>query len=1195
MKNLFVIFLLSSLSCGAEDIFISSLDVARVRSRGHVISINRTADGKKIKLNGNEYAKGVAVTGGSDMCFLAGKSERLKGRVGVFASGKGEMLFTVYGDSRILWRSKVSAPGDVLQKFDVRLDDVKLVRLAASGVPDSEGVWLETAFVHSEKYLKPEAVYNPEIYESLPEWENPRVFRVGTERSTTSMMVYDDVKSARRAETREDSPWFMPLDGKWKFQWVSHPDKRRKDFCQPWFSVKRWQEIEVPGCVEMQGFGTPLYKNIGYYFKVDPPFVMRDPDPKYTTFAERNAVSSYRRSFILPQTWASRRVFLRFDGFSSAMYVWLNGIRLGYAEDGRQGASFDLTPYLTRGENVLAVAVYRISDGSYMEDQDFWRFSGLYRPVYLWAVPKSHIEDYFVQTIPAVPDVYDGIWNLKVTGEIQSSTNGFQVAAELFPHSFKGKKAADNRCMVINKRFELNMDVESPRLWSAEKPDLYTLILTLKDDKGNVLESIPWKVGFRTVALKDRRIVVNGKPVLFKGVNRHEMDPDRGYAVSPERMREDILLMKRNNINAVRTSHYPDDPRWYDLCDEYGLYVMDEANLETHGLMNRSRNPVIDPAFRNAALDREKGMVERDKNHPSVVIWSIGNENNVESDFFAEAYNMIRSRDPGRPIQNQRNGPADTEDQMYMSVASLEKYGKDSSKRVPVVLCEYSHAMGNSSGNVSDYWRVIREYDNLQGAFVWDFVDQGLRGSIPSEQVKLGQPRWFWAYGGDYGDYPNDDNFCCNGLFQADRRPTPQIAEVRWCYQPAFVKEIDAGKGVFIIENDNFFTNLKEYECLWRYEEDGIILSEGSLGNLDVPPRESTEVKLPGDILHNPVRKPLVASWNFSFVLENDTSWAEKGFCVAKDQILLPDATTAEVWSSGRDTSIPAMMEHEDKIEIKGEGFSAVVSRIDGALISWNVDGVELLRSPLEPEFWRAPTDNDRGNGMAERHACWKNAAAERVIRDISIKNDTDGNRRIEISFALPDADESSGEISYTFRQGGDVRVSLTVSPKGRKLPSIPRVGMKMQIPPAFNRVTWLGRGPGENYSDRKRASFVGRYSLNADDFFFPYVEPQESGNRTDTYYVEFAYADGKGIRVSGYPLINFSILPYTIRELSIRSHPYELNRCGNYVVHIDYGQMGVGGENSWGAQPWPEYQFASDKEWKYEFVLSKISTCSRH
>ncbi|MDA3925805.1 MAG: DUF4981 domain-containing protein [Kiritimatiellae bacterium] len=1189
-KSLYLSLFLSFIAlCNlrAEDIFITKLNSLKMMSPGDSIVVGKTQDGSDIKIAGKVYKGGISCLAGSDMYFLRGESVRLKGAVGVVDSSKGGAMFKIYGDSRVLWASGGVAMGGV-KTFDIDLDGVALVRLAVEGDVDTVGCWLDTCFVFKGKGVKPEAVYNPATYESLLEWENPRVFRVGTEPPTATMMIYDSAKKARKAKNREDSPWFMSLDGKWKFDWVDHPGKRKKDFCQNWYSTGRWGEIDVPDCVELRGYGTPLYKNIGYYFKVDPPYVMKEPDKKYTTYKERNAVSSYRRSFVLPENWVGRKIYLRFDGFSSAMYVWLNGKRLGYAEDGRQGATFDITPYLIKGDNVLAAAVYRISDGSYMEDQDFWRLSGLYRPVYLWAVPQSHIKDYFARTLPVATGDYAGNWNLKVATSVEGSVDDLSVSAELYPYNFKGGRAARTKSLLLNNTVELNMNVESPRLWSAEKPNLYKLVLTLKDKKGRTIESIPQKVGFRSVELKNSQILVNGQPVLFKGVNRHEMDPDMGYAVPYERMLQDVRLMKRLNINAVRTCHYPNDPRWYDLCDEYGLYVIDEANLETHGLARKARNPVIDPSFRAAALDREMGMVERDKNHPSIIIWSLGNENNVDSDFFEQAYHMIRARDPGRMIQNQRNGPADTEDHMYMRVADLDLYGKDESKKVPAILCEYSHAMGNSSGNISDYWDVINRHDNLQGGFVWDFVDQGLRKPIPQENVRHGQPDYFWAYGGDFGDFPNDDNFCCNGLVQPDRRVTPQMAEVRYCYQTVFVKNSDLRKGRFMVRNDSFFTNLEEYECLWRYEEDGEIVSKGSLGELDVPPRGQLEVTLPVDIMRIKNVKPKVASWNFDFVLKEDTNWAEEGFVVGSDQVLMP-LDISSGWVTGAAAPGALLVQKDDVIEATGESYKAVVSKINGALISWTVDGVEQLMTPLEPEFWRAPIDNDRGNKMPVRHACWERAAAGRVLRDVLIKKDVDGSQRVEISFAVPDAQKTSGVLNYTFRADGRIRVVLELTPEGKKMPSVPRIGMKMQISPALNQVSWLGRGPGENYSDRKRGSFYGKYSLPAEKFFFPYVEPQETGNHMDTFWVNFTDETGNGIRVEGDPKINFSILPYTVQELSRHKHPWELNRCGNWAVQIDYGQMGLAGENSWGARPWPDYQLNAGKSYKCEFVLSKI------
>ncbi len=1140
---------------------------------------------------GVRFAEGLSFRAPAEFCLLAGAAVRLAGKVGVEDGSEpnGHAQFVIYGDGRELWRSGVMKRGDPAVAFDVGLDGAGLVRLATepAGRVAVRGAWVETTFVLNGA-MRPCAAYNPASYESRPEWENPRVFRVGAEPAAAAPTFYDTAAAARRAKSREDSPYFLSLDGLWKYHWAPRPELRPTDFQMAATSVEAWPEITVPDSVELRGFGTPLYKNIGYYFKVDPPFVMGEPDPRFTTFQERNAVSSYRRTFTLPKAWRGRRVYLRFDGFASALYVWLNGERLGYAEDGRQGATFEVTQALKPGENTLAVQVYRLCDGSYMEDQDFWRLSGLTRSVYLWSAPSTHLRDVFVRTVPATVGDYAGAWNLKVEAELTGPARDVTLEAELEPRGFFGRSLASGRAVPVGQTIQLNLAVPSPRLWSAEQPNLYTLVLTLKDARGRALASVPQRVGFRQIELKKGQMLINGQPVLIKGVNRHEMDPDHGYAVSRERMIEDIQVMKRNNINAVRTSHYPNDPRWYDLCDEYGLYVMDEANLETHGLSDTPRNPVIDPAYRAAALDRVTGMVERDKNHPCVIIWSLGNENNVDSDFFAQAYNWIRARDPGRLIQNQRNGPRDTMDAMYTRVRDLEAYGRRADTTVPAILCEYSHAMGNSSGNLADYWRVINKYPNLQGGFIWDFADQGLRKAIPSERVRHGGPATYWAYGGDFGDYPNDDNFCCNGLVQPDRRPSPQMQEVRYCYQPMSVEALDAARGRFRIRNEAFFTNLRAYECRWTYEENGRAIAKGSLGRLDVPPRAEKDVSIPLSMVRRPVHAALVSAWNFTFATVRATPWADAGFVVGHSQAVVPadspPAALPHVIGPGVQTRAE---ETEEAVVVTGADFAARVCKRSGALVSWKVKGAEQLLAPLEPDFWRAPTDNDRGNGMAARHAVWRRAAERREVKGVGVRREADGSCLVEARLVFPEAGETSGTLAYAFSNAGHIRVTLRVKPAGEGLPSLPRVGLTLQLPAAYDRVTWLGRGPHENYADRRASAFFGEYTLAAEDFFFPYVEPQETGNRTDTFWVTFTDRDGRGVHIRGDPKINFSVLPYTTEELQARKHPWELNPCGNWVVHLDYGQMGLAGEDSWGARPWDEYQLLPDRAYTAAFVLS--------
>ena len=1143
--------------------------------------------GGALKIAGTAYAEGLALRPSAELFVLKGTATRFVGKVGVDDASDGAVEFAVYGDGRELWRSGAVKRGDAAKPFDVSLAGVSLLRLTTEGDARARGDWVETSFALSGR-IKPCATYNPVVFERLPEWENPRIFRVGAEKPTATLMVYGSAKEARRARSREESPFFLSLDGAWDFKWVPTPEQRPMNFYLPSVTLSDWKKIAVPDSVEVRGYGTPLYKNTGYYFKPDPPFVTSEPDPRFTTFKERDAVSSYRRTFTVSESWKGRTVYLRFDGFASAMFVWLNGERLGYAEDGRQGATFNVTSALRPGENTLAVQVYRLCDGSYMEDQDMWRLSGIIRPVYLWSVPKTHLRDFFVRTTPGAQGDYAGVWNLKTEGEIDGPAAGVTLEAELYPRSFKGGCVARGTAMAVDRALQLNLAVASPRLWSAEKPNLYTLVLSLKDARGRVLESIPQAVGFRQVELRNSQMLVNGRPVLIKGVNRHEMDPDHGYAVPFARMVQDVTLMKRYNINAMRTSHYPNDPRWYDLCDEYGLYVLDEANLEGGGLWDTPRNPVIDPCFRAAAMDREIGLVERDKNHPSVVVWSLGNEN-VDSDFFGQAYAWVRARDPGRLIQNQCSGPHDTVDTMYARVHDLEAYGKRKDTTIPFILCEYSHAMGNSSGNLADYWRVINTYPNLQGGFIWDFVDQGLRKAIPSERVRHGGPTTFWAYGGDYGDYPNDDNFNCNGLFQPDRRPSPQAAEMRWCYQTMAVEAVDVTRGMFTIKNRAFFTNLSDYECRWAYEENGEVVAKGSLGRLDVQPQGEKQVTLTLSTVQRPTYAAIVSAWNFTFATVEKSLWADKGHVVGRDQVVVPaDPQSARLTGTvGREEV--QLEQTEEAVFVKGADYTVRIGQASGAIESWKVKGVEQILSPLVPNFWRAPTDNDRGNRMAVRQAVWQHAAEHREVRKVRVKREVDETLLVQVSLACPDAGETVGTLNYTFTDVGDIRVLFKVEPKGKGLETLPRIGLTMQIPSAYDQVTWLGRGPHENYADRKASAFFGKYTLAAADFFFPYVEPQETGNRMDVFWVSFTDKAGHGIKVTGDPKINFNVLPYAIDELAVRKHPWELSPCGNWIVNLDYGQMGLAGEDSWGARPWPEYQLPPGQAYTYGFVLSPV------
>ncbi|MBP5320815.1 MAG: NPCBM/NEW2 domain-containing protein, partial [Kiritimatiellae bacterium] len=1029
------------------NLWLSSLDTS--------FAIPETALQREgITIAGQTFPEGVTFTGPAGWDLITAGATRFSGKVGIADGSAGKLAFTLAGDGKTLWESGEMKAGDPPKPFDVKLDGVGLLSLTTQGDAAAKGGWAETHWELGAGAW-PMATYRREAFAGRPEWENPLVYRVGTEPSRATMMVYPTAKSARKSKDRSDSPFFLSLDGAWTFAWSPNPESRPQAFHQPDFDTADWKTIEVPNSVEVLGYGTPLYKNIGYYFKVDPPFVTREPPKEFVTYRERNGVSSFRRTFTLPESWRERQIHLRFDGFASAMYLWINGQKVGYAEDGRQGASFDVTPFVKPGENLVAVETYRLCDGSYMEDQDFWRLSGITRPVYLWSTPKLHLEDFFVKTSVLPGEPFDGQWNLRVEGTL-SIPAAATLEAELYPFSFSGGRVARGKAIPVQRveagteepgkpAIALDLTVQSPALWSAEKPNLYRLILTLRDERGKIVEAIPQTVGFRQIERKNSQILVNGQPILIKGVNRHEMDPDHGYAVPYERMIEDILIMKRNNINAVRTCHYANDPRWFDLCDRYGLYVMGEANLETHGLGN-ARNPVIDPNFRAAALDREIGMVERDKNHPCIIFWSLGNENNVHSDFFAEAFNLIRGRDPTRMIQNQRNGPKDLIDSMYARVSAITEYGKRTDTKVPFIMCEYSHAMGNSSGNLADYWNAIYTYPNLQGGFIWDFVDQALRKPIPAAQAKRGGPETFWAYGGDYGDQPNDDNFNCNGLIQPDRRPSPQMEEVRYCYQNAAVTATDITRAQFTIKNRAFFTNLKEYLCTWTYEEDGEVIAKGSLGKLDIPPQGEKEIALPLSMVRRPGALVRVCTWNFTFQTTRATEWAEKGYPIARDQIVVP-AEAAMPTVTGKAMSGPIEMKEEASvITVTTSRYELTIDKATGAITALTANGRSFLQAPLALNFWRAPTDNDRGNNMAGRLGRWKDAAAKHTVTRITPRREVNGDCGVQVQLAFPTLDETTGTISYIFTVSGQIRVNVQLHPQAKKreketpvLPAIPR------------------------------------------------------------------------------------------------------------------------------------------------------------
>ena len=1026
-----------------------------------------------------------------------------------------------------------------------------------------------------------------------PDWENPRVFNINKEPAHATLVPYTDEATARRgalmftpgAAPAPGSPYVRSLDGAWKFNWVKEPSLRPVDFYKPEFDVSAWKEIKVPSNWEFEGYGTPIFLNIIYPFKRDAPRVTEEPPKDWTTYAERNPVGSYRRTFTVPAAWGGRETFLVLRGVNSACYVWVNGQRVGYSEDSRLPAEFDVTKYLRPGENTVAVEVYRFSDGSYMEDQDFWRLSGIFRDVELVARAPLHVRDFYARTH------FDAQYRdaqLAVNAKVRNasaSAEKFTLQAKLFdargalvgaPFVGEGTAPAGGEVSL-----DLSQAVSNPLKWSAEEPNLYTLVLTLKDSRGGVLEAVPWRLGFHTSEIKDGQILVNGRPIMIKGVNRHEHDPDLGQVTTREMMVKDILLMKQHNINAVRTSHYPNDERWYALCDEYGLYVQDEANIESHGYGANEKQRISDSEdFTEAHVERVRRTVERDKNHASIFLFSLGNEAGWGRNFEA-ARAWVKTNHPELVLVYEAGASvhSDVFNPMYTKPQNLVKYWEQKGEGKPFYLVEYAHSLGNSTGNLQEYWDVLESRRGFHGGFIWDWVDQTFR-------KKTADGRDLWAYGGDYGDHPNDGNGG-DGLIFSDRRPQPELEEVKKVYQFVKVEAVDLAAGRVRVRNKHLFADLSYAEGSWELAENGTVVQRGRLPRLRTPAGQSEEVTLK-------LQHPLVKSGDeyflkVTFALAADTSWAKKGHVVAWDQFpmsySLPPAPAA---ASVAAEAAPALAVEEtaDAVTLRGPRFLARIGKASGALEAYEVNGRPLVAGPLAPNFWRAPIDNDRGNQMAKRLGVWRTAAAERKVTNVSVERLGTGAARVTADATLPPAG-SKTRTSFTVYGSGVIEVESALTPAAGA-PELPRVGMQMLIPGEFRNVEWYGRGPQETYWDRRTGAAVGRYRSSVDELWTPYVEPQETGNRTDVRWVSFTNAAGVGLRAVGLPELYFSAWPFRMSELERAKHSAEIQMSKEITVNLDHRQMGVGGDDSWGAQPHAEYRLPA-KPYEYRFRLEPI------
>ena len=976
---------------------------------------------------------------------------------------------------------------------------------------------------------------------------------------------------------------YLSLEGTWKFNWVANADERPTDFYKTDLDDSKWNNIQMPGNWEMLGYGQPEYVNVGFawrgHFDQQPPAVP----------TKDNHVGSYRREINIPANWDGKRVIAHFGSVTSNIYLYVNGKFAGYAEDSKVAAEFDITPFLKKGKNLIAFQTFRWCDGSWCEDQDFWRLSGPARENYLYARSKDHrLLDVRVET-ELKNNYKDGFLN--ITAKVQGNT-----LAYFGLYDPDGKEVivtgTDN---VRNGVAKYQLRVKNVRKWSAETPNLYTLVVSPIQNGGMYLpyEIVQVKVGFRKVEIKNKQFLVNGQPVLLKGANRHEIDPDEGYNLSEQRMIQDIMMMKRMNINAVRTCHYPDDPRWYDLCDKYGLYVVAEANQESHGFQYGDDAAAKKPEFAKQIMERNQHNVSMFYNHPSIVTWSMGNET-VMGDNFLQAYKWIKSQDKTRPVQYEQARRGEGTDifcPMYYPVAASEKYAKDPNSPMPLIQCEYNHTMGNSGGNLSDYWDLIRQYPILQGGFDWDFVDQALHRNIvkpmsilPYKMNNEELRKIEYCYGGDYNKYdPSDNNFNCNGIIGPDRQMNPHAYEVAYQYQNIWAKMVNAETGEVSVHNENFFRDLSNYALAWSLEEDGVETQNGTIADLDVPAQQTKNFTIPYDKSKIKGKEVFL---NIDFRLKEAEPLLTAGQVMAYAQ--LPVVTKQAC--SGDCSKMLAQGHGKKKMKLAAKKNNVVavttpnltfkIDRSTGLISEYAYNGKSLLGEggTLKPNFWRAPTDNDMGAGLQKKFKAWKNPQMN--LKNIDVKKDKKTNSvTILTSFDMPEV-QGQMDITYVvFANTGAVKVTEDFkATEGAKVSDMFRFGMLMQMPYTMEKSNYYGRGPIENYSDRKDCMRIGVYTDDADNQYFPYIRPQESGTKSDIRWWKQTDATGLGLQVKSCTPFYASAIHFDTEELDDgddkeQRHSFDLKKSKFTNLFLDSAHMGVGGENSWGAWPLEKYR----------------------
>ena len=1015
------------------------------------------------------------------------------------------------------------------------------------------------------------------------DWENPLLVDQNKEKPHVDFMFYKTVDNAKE-DNYTRSPFYQLLNGTWKFVYADKYKDRPTDFYSEKLDDSSWNTIPVPSNWEVKGFGIPIYTNIAYPHPRTPPFI-----------GENNPVGSYRKTFSVPENWNGNEILLHFGSISGCAFIYVNGKKVGMSKVSKSPAEFNITRFLKKGQNLLAVQVFRWHDGSYLEDQDFWRLSGIERDVYLYALPKLSIWDFFLKA--DLDNRYtDGLFSAAVDlrkfsgNDLKSAILLVELQDKDGKTIFQKEKQIDVSASDTLQTINFDGKIKNPLKWSNESPNLYNCIITLKDDKKQVIGITGYKIGFRKVEIKNAQLMVNGMPILVKGVNRHETNDVNGHVPQRQDMLSDIRTMKQNNINAVRTSHYPNDPIWYKLCDQYGLYLVDEANIESHamgaefqGAIDKTKHPAYLPEWAPAHIDRTKRLVERDKNHPSVIIWSLGNECG-NGPVFHENYQWIKQRDNTRMVQFEQAGEDVNTDivcPMYPAPARMKAYADATDKTRPFIMCEYSHAMGNSSGNFKEYWDIIHSSKHMQGGFIWDWVDQGLKTTDPKNG------KTFWAYGGDLGGYnlQNDENGIADGLIGSNRTPHPAIHEIKKVYQNIVFTAKDISKGIITIENQYDFTNLDQFDFKWELSRNGEKVMDGTFA-VQLAPHQQKDVQLT-----IPEYKSVEGSEYFILITaftKTATEMVPAGYPVAQEQFKQAGDYFARKTVSGGTLKVT---KDAGKITFESGDVRGEFDIKRGKLTRYGKTGQSAFGQFPEPYFWRAPTDNDFGNSSPERLGIWRNAHSNLVLKNVTVGEQSAEGLPVKVNCELAGIGVPY-TVEYLIRNDGAVQITASIDLNGRDLPELPRYGMRMTLPGGYGNLSYYGHGPWENYIDRNTGAFIGLYQDRVENQYHKeYIRPQESGNKTDVRWLTLTNDAGKGLRIEGLQPLSFSALNAKTEDLDPgmnkkQQHPTDIRFRNEVYLNIDLKQKGLGGIDSWGAQPLNQYRL-TDKQYSYSYIIS--------